>query len=53
MREAERQGVPFWPAASILDTPSIIMTWRSIKAEAEYLARPVMERRAAQRANSK
>jgi len=44
MVEAERQGIPFWPAASILDTPSIISFWRSVKVEAETTARTELER---------
>lgn len=38
MQHAERLGVPFWPAPSILDTPLLILHWNAIKAEAEAQA---------------
>jgi hypothetical protein len=47
MHRARLMGVPFWPAASILDVPSIIFTWQAIAAEAEAKARPALERKAA------
>lgn len=52
MVAAKRRGVPFWPAASILDTPNILFVWEDIAAEAEQMARPALERRAAERANA-
>lgn len=52
MVAAKRRGVPFWPAASILDTPNIIFVWEDIAAEAERLARPALERRATERATT-
>ena len=50
MREARRRGIPFWPAPSILDMPALILFWEDCAAEAEARARPVLERRAAERA---
>ncbi len=52
MREARARDIPFWPAASILDMPSIIRFWEDCAAEAEARARPALERRAAERANA-
>jgi len=40
MQRARLMGVPFWPAASILDMPSIILTWQEIAAAAESKAKP-------------
>lgn len=44
MRRAHLLGVPFWPASSILDMPSIIFAWQDIAAEAEAKAQPEIDR---------
>ncbi len=48
MVKAKRNGIPFWPAPSILDMPAIIAVWQSIAAEGEAKARPTLERKAAE-----
>lgn len=50
MHRARLTGIPFWPAPSILDIPSIIFVWQAIAAETEAAAQPEMERRRAKRA---
>ena len=50
MLKARRHGVPFWPAASVLDIPTLIFEWHDIAAAAEAKARPFLERKAAEAA---
>ncbi len=52
MARARATGVPFWPAPSILDTPSIIFDWQDALLEAENRARPEIEARAQRRAEA-
>lgn len=40
MQRARLSGVPFWPAASVLDMPSIIFFWQDCAAAAEAKAKP-------------
>lgn len=40
MVRARVNGVPFWPAPSILDTPTLIFAWQEIAAAAEAKAKP-------------
>lgn len=49
MQRAERMGIPFWPAPSVLDTPLWIFEWRDIAAEAVATARSERQRIAAKR----
>ena len=52
MRLARRSGVPFWPAASVLDIPVLIFIWQDIAIEAEEAAQPTLEARARRRAEA-
>jgi hypothetical protein len=52
MRLARRNGVPFWPAASVLDIPILIFIWQDIAIEAEEMAAPQLEARARRRADA-
>lgn len=40
MHRARANGVPFWPAPSILDIPILIFAWQEIAAAAEAKAKP-------------
>ena len=44
MQRAQASGVPFWPAASILDIPDVVLNWQDIYAEAYAKAQPELER---------
>lgn len=50
MQRARAWGIPFWPATSVLEMPTIVHEWQSVATAAEERARPTLERRARQRA---